>query len=45
VYKTGILNANFSLGATIGLFNAVISLVLLLVVNTVSKRVTGSGLW
>src|SRR6478609_3542486 len=31
--------------ATIGLFNAVISLVLLLVVNAVSKRVTGSGLW
>ena len=45
VYKTGILNANFSLGATIGLFNAVISLVLLLVVNGVSKRVTGNGLW
>jgi len=45
VYKIGILNANFSLGATIGLFNAVISLVLLLVVNSVSKRVTGSGLW
>ena len=45
VYKTGILNANFSLGATIGLFNAVISLVLLLVVNGISKRVTGSGLW
>jgi putative aldouronate transport system permease protein len=45
VYKTGILNANFSLGATVGLFNAVISLVLLLVVNGVSKRVTGNGLW
>lgn len=45
VYKTGILNANFSLGATIGLFNAVISLVLLLVVNGVSKRLTGNGLW
>jgi putative aldouronate transport system permease protein len=45
VYKTGILNANFSLGATIGLFNAAISLVLLLVVNKIAKRVTGSGLW
>lgn len=45
VYKTGILNANFSLGATIGLFNAVISLVLLVAVNGISKRVTGSGLW
>jgi len=45
VYKTGILNANFSLGATIGLFNAVISLALLLIVNKISRRVTGSGLW
>lgn len=45
VYKTGILNANFSLGATIGLFNAVIGLILLLVVNKVSKRISGNGLW
>ncbi|WP_203138156.1 ABC transporter permease [Microbacterium sp. JZ31] len=45
VYKTGILNANFSFGAAVGLFNAVVNLVLLLVVNAVAKRVTGSGLW
>lgn len=45
VYKTGILNANFSLGATIGLFNAVIGLILLLIVNRVSKRISGNGLW
>ncbi|WP_426322042.1 ABC transporter permease [Microbacterium sp. E-13] len=44
-YKVGLLNADFSQAAAIGLFNAVINLVLLLVVNVVAKRTTGSGLW
>lgn len=44
-YKLGIQNADFSLATAVGLFNSVINLVLLLVVNKVSKRVTGSGLW
>ena len=44
-YKIGLLNADFSLATAIGLFNSVINLVLLLAVNTVSKRVTGNGLW
>lgn len=44
-YKVGLLNADFSQAAAIGLFNGVINLVLLLGVNTVSKRVTGTGLW
>jgi putative aldouronate transport system permease protein len=41
----GLLNADFSLATAVGLFNSVINLVLLLLVNTVSKRVTGNGLW
>ncbi|MEV1170163.1 ABC transporter permease subunit [Nonomuraea sp. NPDC049784] len=45
VYKVGLLNADFSLATAVGLFNSVINLVLLLVVNFVAKRVTGSGLW
>lgn len=45
VYKTGLLNADFSMAAAVGLFNAVINLVLLVVVNRIAKRVTGSGLW
>ncbi|NAZ84152.1 ABC transporter permease subunit [Kineococcus sp. R8] len=45
VYKTGLLNADFSLATAVGLFNAVINLVLLLTVNAVAKRVTGNGLW
>ena len=44
-YKVGLLNADFSQAAAIGLFNAVINLVLLLSVNAFAKRVTGSGLW
>lgn len=45
VYKTGLLNANFSLATAINLFNAVINLVLLVTVNAVAKRVTGRSLW
>lgn len=45
VYKTGLLNANFSLATAINLFNAVINLALLVGVNAVAKRVTGRSLW
>jgi ABC-type polysaccharide transport system permease subunit len=45
VYKTGLLNADFSMATAIGLFNSVINLVLLLIVNAIAKRVTGNGLW
>ncbi|MBO3734485.1 ABC transporter permease [Glycomyces niveus] len=44
-YKIGLLSADFSLATAVGLFNSVINLILLLAVNTVSKRVTGNGLW
>jgi putative aldouronate transport system permease protein len=44
-YKVGLINADFSLASAVGLFNSLINLVLLLVVNKVAKRVTGSGLW
>ncbi|WP_405057271.1 ABC transporter permease subunit [Kribbella sp. NBC_01505] len=45
VYKTGLLNADFSMATAIGLFNSVVNLVLLVVVNFVAKRITGNGLW
>ena len=45
VYKVGLLNADFSQAAAIGLFNGGINLVLLLVVHYTSKRLTGTGLW
>ena len=45
VYKTGLLNADFSMATAVGLFNSVVNLVLLLFVNVVAKRLTGNGLW
>lgn len=45
VYKVGLINADFSQATAIGLFNSVINLGLLLVVNFVAKRLTGGGLW
>jgi ABC-type polysaccharide transport system permease subunit len=45
VYKTGLLNADFSMATAVGLFNSVINLFLLVVVNFVAKRITGNGLW
>jgi len=45
VYKTGLLNADFSMATAVGLFNSVINLFLLLGVNFAAKRITGSGLW
>lgn len=45
VYKTGLLNADFSMATAVGLFNSVVNLALLLLVNFVAKRITGNGLW
>jgi putative aldouronate transport system permease protein len=45
VYKTGLLNADFSGATAVGLFNSVINLALLLIVNVIAKRITGNGLW
>jgi putative aldouronate transport system permease protein len=45
VYKTGLLNADFGLATAVGLFNAVVNLALLVVVNAIVKRIGGSSLW
>jgi ABC-type polysaccharide transport system permease subunit len=45
VYKTGLINADFSMATAVGLFNSVVNLCLLLLVNLVAKRITGKGLW
>ncbi|MEZ0076497.1 ABC transporter permease [Planotetraspora sp. GP83] len=45
VYKTGLVNADFSMATAVGLFNSVINLCLLLFVNFAAKRITGKGLW
>jgi putative aldouronate transport system permease protein len=45
VYKTGLINADFSMASAVGLFNSVVNLCLLLTVNFAAKRITGNGLW
>lgn len=45
VYKMGLLNANYSFATAVGLFNSLINLILLLVVNTIAKRLSNTSLW
>lgn len=45
VYKIGLLNANYSFATAVGLFNSVINLILLLIVNAVAKRLSNTSLW
>lgn len=45
VYRRGILGGQYSFGAAVGLFNSMANLLLLLVVNKITKRVTTIGLW
>ncbi|WP_372516754.1 ABC transporter permease [Paenibacillus silviterrae] len=45
VYKTGLLNAQFSYSAAIGLFNSVVNFILLITVNQIAKRMKQTSLW
>jgi putative aldouronate transport system permease protein len=45
VFRRGVLQADFSFSAAVGLFNSVINLVLLYAANRVSRRLTQSSLW
>jgi putative aldouronate transport system permease protein len=45
VYKVGLLNAQFSLSTAIGLFNSVISCVLVVFVNFIARRYSDTSLW
>lgn len=44
-YEIGILGGQFSYSSAIGFFNNVVNILMLLVVNTVSKKVSDIGLW
>lgn len=45
VYRKGILEANYSYSAAVGLFNAIISFALLVLANAVAKKVGETKLW
>lgn len=44
-YQQGLIDANYSYAAAVGLFNAVINAALLIAVNKITKKVTKVGLW
>jgi len=45
VYKLGIQKAQFSLSTAVGLFNNVINLVMLIIVNKISRKISETSLW
>ena len=45
VYRRGLLGAQYSFGAAVGLFNAVINFLFLYTFNKISDKITGIGLW
>lgn len=44
-YRVGLVDMNFSYSAAIGLFKNVIGMLLLVVANLVTKRLSGEGIW
>lgn len=45
VYESGLLNAQYSFAAAVGLFNAVINAVLLVMVNRIARKTSETSLW
>ena len=45
VYKAGLINTQYSFSTAVGLFNAVVNLVLLVLVNTFSRKFSENSLW
>jgi putative aldouronate transport system permease protein len=45
VYRSGLIDMNFSYSAAVGLFNSLINFTLLVIVNNISKRVSETSLW
>lgn len=43
VYKTGLTQRRYSYASALGLFNSVVSVILLVISNTISKKLTGRG--
>ncbi|KRG15423.1 ABC transporter permease [Lederbergia galactosidilytica] len=45
VYKSGIIEAQYSFSAAVGLFNNVVGCILLIIVNWIAKKVNETSLW
>ncbi len=45
LFRNGLIGGDYSLGTALGLFNSVISLVLVLAANKIIKKTGGEGIW
>ena len=45
VFRSGLINQQFSFATAVGLFNSVVTLALIVTCNTISRRSTGTSLW
>lgn len=45
VYRTGLVDAQYSFSTAVGLFNSVINAILLILVNRIAKRTSETSLW
>lgn len=45
VYRKGIIDNSFSFSTAVGLFNSVINVIMLVIANTISKKVNETSLW
>ena len=45
VYRVGFTNQNWSYSAAVGFLNSMVNMILLLVTNAVSRKVSDTGLW
>ena len=45
VYRVGLVNSDFGYSTTVGLFNTLINLLILVTANTVARKATGESLW
>ena len=45
VYRVGLLNNQYSVGSAVSLMKAIVSMVLIVSANYVSKRLSGRGMW
>ena len=45
VYEIGLAGGQFSYSTAIGLFNNVVNIIVILIANKISKKVSGIGIW
>ena len=45
MYKVGLIDNNMSYSSAIGLFNTLVNMVMLIIVNTVSDKLSGNSLF